>query len=178
MTGHGSHTPFISILGGEVLAQFSTDAPIFHLNKEGTQLEVRFILQRNPAYMIMNAYLPSLFTMLMTTASLFLDEKLHFTTTIMLVLTCQLCLYTLIQSSLEGIPKTAYLKHIDYWNMFAMTVSLTNFFILFLLEILQTQRQMQKLFKTITRIAIPLITLIGVLTYWTMAGLLYFGYMD
>ena len=95
---------------------------------------------------------------------------------IMLVLTAQLCLYTLFQTSLEGIPKTANMKMIDYWNMFTMTVSLTNFFTLFLWEILQFKGIHSHL-KIITRTVIPLLTLVGVISYWSMAGLLYFEYI-
>ena len=129
----------------------------------------------------MNSYVPSFFTMVMTITSLFLDDHMHFSTTIMLVLTAQLCLYFLFQSSLEGIPRTAYMKMIDYWNMFAMTVSLTNFFTLFLWEILKFRGIKISRFtleynqlKITTRIVIPLITLLGVTCYWIMAGALYF----
>ena len=133
-------------------------------------------MKRNPANMIINAYLPSLSTMIITIAALFLNEQIHFTTTIMLVLTSQLCLYTLFQISLDGIPKTAYMKYIDYWNMSVMTVSLTNFFMLFMWEILQ-YRRIQSPMKVIARVVIPLITFIGVVFYWIMAGLLYFEYI-
>ena len=87
---------------------------------------------------------------------------MHFFTTIMLVFTSQLCLYTLFQSSLEGIPKTANMKMINYWNMLAMTVSLTNFFTFFVWEILQF-RGIHSQLKIITRFVIPLITLVGVI---------------
>ena len=156
--------------------QFSVQEPEFHVDGNGSKLSARFVLKRNPANMIINAYLPSLFTMVITIAALFLNEQIHFTTTIMLVLTSQLCLYTLFQSSLDGIPKTAYMKYIDYWNMSVMTVSLTNFFTLFMWEILQ-YRGIQSPMKIIARIAIPLITFIGVIFYWTIAGLLHFGYI-
>ena len=144
-------------------------------------VRAKFTLKRNPSFLIMNAYLPSFFTMVMTIASLFLNDHLHFSTTIMLVLTSQLCLYTLFQSSLEGIPQTAYMKMIDYWNMLAMTASLTNFFTLFLWEILKLRGIKISRFtleynqlKITTRIVIPLITLLGVTCYWIMAGALYF----
>ena len=144
-------------------------------------VRAKFTLKRNPSFLIMNAYLPSFFTMVMTIASLFLNDQLHFSTTIMLVLTSQLCLYTLFQSSLEGIPQTAYMKMIDYWNMLAMTASLTNFFTLFLWEILKLRGIKISRFtleynqlKITTRIVIPLITLLGVTCYWIMAGALYF----
>ena len=157
--------------------QFSIQEPEFHVEKNGSRVKVKFVLKRNPSFMIINAYLPSFSTMIITIASLFLNEQIHFTTTIMLVLTSQLCLYTLFQSSLDGIPKTAYMKYIDYWNMAAMTVSLTNFFTLFMWEILQ-YRGIQSPMKTIARISIPLITFIGVVCYWIMAGLLHFGYIE
>ena len=156
--------------------QFSVQEPEFHVEKNGSKVRAKFVLKRNPAFMIMNAYLPSFSTMVITIASLFLNEQIHFTTTIMLVLTSQLCLYTLVQSSLDGIPKTAYMKYIDYWNLLAMTVSLTNFFTLFIWETLQ-HREIQSQMKTITRIAIPLITFTGVVVYWIIAGLLHFGYI-
>ena len=157
--------------------QFSIQEPEFHVEKKGSRVKVKFVLKRNPSFMIINAYLPTFSTMVITIASLFLDEKIHFTTTIMLVLTSQLCLYTLFQSSLEGIPKTAYMKYIDYWNISAMTVSLTNFFTLLMWEILKHHR-IQRPLKTIARIAIPLITFIGVVLYWIVAGLLHFGYIE
>ena len=95
----------------------------------------------------------------------------------MLVLTAQLCLYTLFQNSLKDIPQTAYLKHIDYWNMLVMMISLTSFFTLLLWEVLQYCK-----FKTqnkfAMRIVIPVSTLIGILAYWITAGMLYFEYID
>ena len=97
---------------------------------------------------------------------------MHFATTIMLVLTCLLCLYTLFQSSLSDVPKTAYLKYIDYWNLFALAVSFINFTILVLWEIgnYKLQGKLWTTFKSIMRIAMPLITFFGVTYYWIMAG--------
>ena len=112
--------------------------------------------------------------MMMTIVPLFVNTNIHFGTTITLVLTAQLCLYTLFQSSLVGIPKTAYLKDIDLWNMGILFVSLTNFFTLFLWEILP-QSQIKSRIKNVMKITIPIITLIGVTSYWIMTGLRYFG---
>ena len=165
----------LKIVGKLALNQFDIGDFTVLLNEPGFKVEARFTLKRNPSFLIMNAYLPSFFTMVMTIASLFLDDRMHFSTTIMLVLTSQLCLYFLFQSSLEGIPKTANMKMIDYWNMLAMTVSLTNFFTLFLWEILKF-RGIHSQLKIATRIVIPVITIVGVISYWIMAGLLYFEY--
>ena len=159
---------------GEVeLNQFNVGDFTVTQEKRGSKVKAKFTLKRNPAFLIVNAYLPSFFTMMITIVSLFLDDHMHFTTTISLVLTSQLCLYTLFQSSLDGIPKSAYMKMIDFWNMFAMTVSLTNFFTLFLWEIVKVKGIHSQL-KITTRIVVPLITIVGVTSYWVVAGLLYF----
>ena len=166
----------LKIVGKVALNQFNIGNFTSSLERCGSKVKAKFRLKRNPSFLMINAYLPSFFTMMITIVSLFLDDHMHFTTTISLVLTSQLCLYTLFQSSLDGIPKTAYMKMIDFWNMFAMTVSLTNFFTLFLWEILQFKGIHSHL-KIITRTVIPLLTLVGVISYWSMAGLLYFEYI-
>ena len=168
---------YLLFSGDKVLNQFGIQDPVLHLEKNGSKLKASFVLDRNPTFMIMNSYLPSFFTMAITIASLFLNDQIHFTTTIMLVLTSQLCLYTLFQTSLDGIPKTAYMKYIDYWNMFAMSVSLSNFFTLFVWEVL-LYKGIQSPIKTFTRVVIPLITFLGVVLYWTVAGLLHYQYID
>ena len=108
-----------------------------------------------------------------------LREEIHFATTIMLVLTAILCLYTLFQSSLAGIPKTAYLKIIDYWNLLALSVTLVNFFTLIIWEIFENRNYDAnwKWIKTIMRIGIPIFTLVGVLAYWIVAAVIYFSEM-
>ena len=111
--------------------------------------------------------------MLMTIVPLFLDDNVHFSTTITLVLTAQLCLYTLMQSSLQGIPKTEYLKMIDHWNLFVMTLCLANFFILFLWEYLQ-QKKIKNPIKKATQRAVPILALIGCVIYWFVAGMMYY----
>ena len=160
-----------------MLSQFNIQEPNFDSSQSESVVRAQFELTRKPTYIIMNAYLPSFFTMVMTITSLFLDVQLHFSTTIMLVLTSQLCLYTLFQSSLDGIPKTGYVKFIDCWNMFTTTITLSNFFILFFWEVLKF-RGINSQFKTIARIFIPLITLVGVISYLILSVLLYSGYIN
>ena len=99
-------------------------------------------------------------------------EDLHFATTIMLVLTCLLCLYTLFQSSLADVPKTAYLKYIDYWNLFALGVSFGNFIILVLFEVGQYnfRGKLWTKVKVTLRFSMPIITFLGIVYYWILAG--------
>ena len=134
-----------------------------------------FTLQRNPSYMVLNFYIPSFCTMIMTILPLYLRAESHFATTITLVLTSILCLFTLLHSSVSHIPKTAYLKFIDYWNLLVMTVTLANFFTLIIWELGDQSHSAHKWkqIKHYMRIAILVTTFLGVTLYWTIAGLLY-----
>ena len=117
------------------MVQFKIGDPQYTLMSNGSELKARFTLHRNPSYMIINFYVPSFCTMIMTILPLYLRAESHFATTITLVLTSILCLFTLLNSSMAHIPKTAYLKFIDYWNMLVVTVTLANFFTLVIWEI-------------------------------------------
>ena len=148
----------------------------FTLSKYGHKLKAKFTLHRNPSYMVINFYIPSFCTMLMTILPLYLRTESHFATTITLVLTSILCLFTLLQSSISHIPKTAYLKFIDYWNMLIMAVTLANFFTLVIWEIGDHSHSTKvwRHIKYCMRIVIPLITAIGVMSYMITAILKYF----
>ena len=126
--------------------------------------------------MIINFYVPSFCTMIMTILPLYLRAESHFATTITLVLTSILCLFTLLNSSMAHIPKTAYLKFIDYWNMLVVTVTLANFFTLVIWEIgdQSNSAHLWKPIKYCMRIAIPLTTFLAVATYLIIAGILYY----
>ena len=160
----------------KTLPQFKFEDPKFSLIKNGSKIHAEFSLKRNPNYMVINAYVPSFLIMLMTIVPLYLREEIHFATTITLVLTSLLCSVTLSQTSLSGIPKTAYLKLIDYWNLLTLTVILVNFFTLILWEIWQHKKAHNRWnkVKTVMRIGIPLASLIMVASYWVMAGITYY----
>ena len=163
-------------LGDITSLQFKIEDQKFNLKKDGTKLKVEFTLKRHPSYMVINAYVPSFLIMLMTIVPLYLREEIHFATTITLVLTSLLCSFTLFQSSLFGIPKTAYLKFIDYWNLLALTVILVNFSTLILWEIWQQKKihNSWNKVKTVMRIGIPLVTLMMVASYWIIAWITYY----
>ena len=162
------------------MLQFEINDPVFNLFDNGSMLKAEFILNRNPSYMVINAYIPSFLVMLMTIVPLYLREEIHFATTIALVLTSLLCSFTLFQSSLFGIPKTAYLKFIDYWNMLVLIVILVNFFTLVVWEIWQhkNRNDIWTSVKISMRITIPLVTLIAVASYWVIAAILYSEHLN
>ena len=141
----------------------------------GSELKARFTLHRNPSYMIINFYIPSFCTMVMTIPLLYLRAESHFATAITLVLTSILCFFTLLQSSISHIPKTAYVKFIDYWNMLVLAVTLANFFTLAIWELGDQNHPAIKWrkIKCWMRIIIPSITILGVVMYFVIAVMLY-----
>ena len=136
-------------------------------------------MKRNPSYLIINTYIPSFAIMGMTIVTLYLREDIHFATTIKLVLTSILCLFTTIQGSVSNMPKTAYLKLIDYWNLLALGVTLANFFIIVFWEIIGHKKEGKtwKETKDCMRVTLPLITVIGISVYWILTGMLYFEFL-
>ena len=99
---------FIIFLGQKQLLQFTIGNPEFRLSNNGSLLKAVFTLHRIPSYILINTYIPSFFIMLMTIIPLYLKEDTQYATA--LVLLNILWLYTVLQSSRDGIPKTAYLK--------------------------------------------------------------------
>ena len=168
------------LIGEKQLLQFRIHDPVFKLVENGSKLKAEFTMQRNPSYMIINAYIPSSAIMLMTIVPLYLREDTHFATSITLVLTSILVLFTTIQSSVSHTPKTAYLKMIDYWNLLSLAVTLANFFTLVLWEISDHDRRTDSNWKQIKwwmRLALPLITLISLMIYWIIAAAMYFEHI-
>ena len=99
---------YIFFSGQKQLLQFTIGNPEFHLSNNGSLLKAVFTLHRIPSYILINTYIPSFFIMLMTVVPLYLKDDTQYATT--MVLLNILCLYTVLQSSRDGIPKTAYLK--------------------------------------------------------------------
>ena len=116
---------------------------------------------------------------MMTIVPLYLKDDFHFATTIMLVLTSMLCLYTLFQSSLSNVPTTAYLKFIDYWNILSLVITVSNFFILIFWQMYNDNREKirheatWRHMKNVMRVLMPLITLVVVFIYIMMAANVY-----
>ena len=67
--------------------------------------------------------------------TLFIDVS-HFEATIMVALTSMLVMYTLYQSISATLPKTAYLKMIDYWLLGGLIIPFIVFNALIVIDIL------------------------------------------
>ncbi len=91
------------------------------------QVELKF--QRKIMYHLANTFLPTISLLVLVEITLFFDNsKLDMAVT--LSLTIMLVMYTLYQSISQTIPKTAYLKLIDYWLIFCLLAP----FVIFIIE--------------------------------------------
>lgn len=164
----------ITYSGPDQLLQFSVSPPFFNLTENGAKLKCVLELKRIPAYMIINCYLASASIILMTLVTLFLKNDMHFSTTIMLVLTSQLCLFTLFQTNLNDVPKTAYLKMIDLWSISALTIPFLIFFNLIIWEMAEQRMaglRKWEIWKFVCRLVIPSLSLLGLVVYISVAAL-------
>ena len=156
--------------GPEQLLQFKVSEPYSVSNEDGSILRSSFNLYRNPAYHLINTYMPSFAILMMGLLTLFLDEKMHFTTTIMLILTDLICLNTLFQTSLSDMPKTAYMKFIDYWAIFCLAIACKIFITLIVWEYFsQKKGKTWKGFKNSTRFGVPMVFFVGTIIFSMVA---------
>ena len=91
---------------------------------------VEIILQRRYFYHLATTYFPTFCLIVITEMLLFINEE-HFEAVIMVALTTLLVMYTLHQSISSQLPKTSYMKMIDIWLMFCLTVP----FLVFVAEV-------------------------------------------
>ena len=86
---------------------------------------VEIKLKRRCLFHLATTYFPSLCLFAISEILLFLNEE-HFEATIMVSLTAMLVMYTLHQSILLQLPKTSYIKMIDIWLLYGLTLSLIH----------------------------------------------------
>ena len=166
----------LNFTGERILPQFEvSEMPQFSVSKDGSLLRAVFYLKRNPTYLIQACYIPSVYIIIMSTLTLHCMER-DIGIGVTLVLTSLLCLYSLFQSVLLDVTKTAYLKYIDYWNIFSLSMMFITYLALLVNWNLDTRRDgsAKNFIKTIQFWGIPLIILFFVTGYCFYAMILYF----
>ena len=82
--------------------------------------------QRRINYHLANTYLPTITLLAIAELTMFYEQDMG----VSLSLTILLVMYTFYQSISDSIPKTAYLKLLDYWLIFCLLVP----FLIFLVQ--------------------------------------------
>lgn len=161
----------LSFPGLKVLHQFLVTEPIFILTENDTKIQASFLLIRNPSFLIQTAYVPSLSIVVMSMMTMyFLERDVGIAVT--LVLTSLLCLYSLFQNVLADVTKTAFLKYIDYWYIFNLSMLFVIFLTLISWE-LTMKHEKKRLMKKVQKCGIPILLVVFVVIYSTQAIKMY-----
>ena len=128
-----------------------------------TLLKAEFSFKRIPSYFILTAYVPSASLIVMCIFTLYMDPENG--VPVSLVLTSLLCLYTLFQSVLGEVTKTAYLKNMDYWYI----LCLISLVVIFLSITSWEWTRKQPIFRRIHRWAVLTGLIACILAYMTQA---------
>ena len=165
----------VTFSGLKILPQFEIlDDPFFSSTDNGSHLRAVFYLHRNPNYLIQAAYIPSIYIILMSTLTLYCMNDVGIGVT--LVLTSLLCLYSLFQSVLSDVTKTAYLKYVDYWNIFTLGMLFVIYLALLINWTLDHNRKCRgaNWIKSLLLWGIPILMIFFVSGYTIYATMLYF----
>ena len=92
---------------------------------------VEIKLKRRCLFHLATTYFPTLCILLIAEILLFLNEE-HFDVKIMVCLTAMLVMYTLHQGILSTLPQTSYIKMIDIWLLYGITIP----FLVFMFEVM------------------------------------------
>ena len=106
------------------------------VGKSSVGMMFQFQLQRDITHHIYMTYIPTLFILIMTLTSLFIDEE-HFGATTAVSMTCMLVLYMLYQSIVASMPITVYMKLLDYWLIFNLVMPFLVFMTLVSWELMK-----------------------------------------
>ena len=129
--------------GPASMVQFTVESTKMML-KDSSYLVVEIVLKRRFEYHLAATYVPSALLIIVTTITLFVDEK-HYGSTIMVHLTTMLVMFTLYQSVSDSMPKTAYLKFIDIWLLYGIIVPFMTFVVETVLMLLSSNDDIENL---------------------------------
>ena len=107
---------------------FKSAATFFRFAQKSNSTDFRLwlLFHRKITYHLANTYLPTLSLLAIVELTLFYGQDMG----VSLSLTVLLVTYTFYQSISDSIPKTAYLKLMDYWLIFCLLIP----FIIFLVQ--------------------------------------------
>ena len=148
------------------------------IGKSSTGMMFQIELQRDISHHIYMTYIPTLFILIMTLLSLFINED-HFGATTAISMTCMLVLYMLYQSIVASMPITVYMKLLDYWLIFNLVMPFLVFITLVSWELMKDKpnnqvmdldedeawQRKKKYCKLTMQIILPSISAVFVLLY-------------
>ena len=111
-----------------------TDSYLTYNYQLGNQgLKMTIAMERKTTSEMLTTYFPSLLLMLITFATTFF-KPFFFEAALSVNLTTMLVMTTIFISKLEGLPRTSYIKMIDYWLILCQLVPFTEVVLLTAME--------------------------------------------
>ena len=106
-------------------------------------------MQRRHLFYLGTIYLPTIFLLIIAELTLAIDTR-YFEATIMVSLTSMLVIYTLYQSISDKLPQTAYLKMIDIWLLFCLSMPFLVFMLLVISQNVGRRNEIGKITNRVT----------------------------
>ncbi len=117
----------LNYTGKKTLIEFTVDHYSIHgLTSNPPGVSAVIIIKRMFLYHLANTYIPTTCLIIIVEMTLFIDDS-HFDTNVMVSLTTLLVMYTLYQSISTTLPKTGYLKMLDFWLLFSLVTPFVIF---------------------------------------------------
>ena len=179
----------IEYLGNPTLIQFEVINCTIINQVNGSGIIVGIHLQRMFIFHLANTFFPTICLIIIVEITLFVDDS-NFDTNVMVALTTLLVMYTLFQSISSTLPKTAYLKLIDYWLLFSLILPFVIFMFHMVREVEKAKQNMKMEIrptwvesrtqlivrkndrpksKAYVQFFIPLVTALFIVAYWIYA---------
>ena len=109
--------------------QFDVLSSSMESGRNASYIYVNIIFRRKIMFHMANTFLPTISLLVIVEFTLFFDHS-NEGMAVTLSLTVMLVMYTLYQSISQTIPKTAYMKLVDFWLIFCLLVP----FVIFIVE--------------------------------------------
>ena len=168
----------VSYTGPSELTQFQIKEPVMKLI-DPKYLVVKITFKRMFAYHIFVTFGPTTILLIITQLTLFVGSEEHFDVNVMVHLTTMLVMYTLYASTSNSMPHTAYLKFIDIFLLYGLTLPFIAFLVEVITKIIRSHKKIEyrgyyaDVITKMARICLPIITLLFILLYIVIAIILF-----
>ena len=168
----------VSYTGPSELTQFQIIEPVMKLI-DPKYLVVKITFKRMFAYHIFVTFGPTTILLIITQLTLFVGSEEHFDVNVMVHLTTMLVMYTLYASTSNSMPHTAYLKFIDIFLLYGLTLPFIAFLVEVITKIIRSHKKIEyrgyyaDVITKMARICLPIITLLFILVYVIIAIILF-----
>ena len=123
--------------------QFTLGTLTVELDRNSTVLTMNVPLSRIYNYHLAATFFPTSCLLIIACLTLFIGPD-HFEANVALALTTMLVMQTLHENISNGLPKTAYIKLVDWWLIYGIVVPFLVFLVLVVIEMLPNENKLDR----------------------------------